>query len=734
MAHLGVLRALEENNIPIDYICGTSIGAIIGGLYASGYTIEEMEKIFLSNEFRSAVENRLESEYYYFYKQQQPTPEVFFISFDAKEKFKWHMPISVINPALMDYEFLEFFSSASLVSKGNFDSLMIPFFCVASDITNHKAKIFHSGNLDKCIRASMTFPVVFAPIMIDSIMLYDGGMYNNFPSKEMMNVFKPDVMIGVTITAKLPVPKEGDLLSVIQNVWMAEPDFNLGERGVLISPEVTDMSVLNFTPEAMQKAYYKGYEAGLAKVNEIRKLTSDSISIEELTAKRDSFKTKCNNIKLDSINITGVSNNQKEYLTKMMHKNRKDIDIAAFRTYYLNLSADKSIKNINATILQEDTLNILNIHLKTKQALTAKTGGYLSSNPSNYFFLGFDYNVLGRNPLLFKTNTFIGRYYSSFMFGARIDFPVQSRLYMEAELNINEWNYYKLKDFFFQYSQTNYLEQKDNNIILRFGLPIALKSKIIANIGYGKATDTYSTDDILRNMPTKDYTTFHNIDFGLSHYYYTLDNVQYPTDGTLNKIKFQYIYGHENYFPSPLSQETTPYSIQKRQWFQFFIKHKSYFQMTKNYSLGLTADIFYSFQQPFINYNSSLLQAGSYTPTIETLCSFYPEYHANQYAALGFENIFSLEYLLGIGMSLRLSAYAFLPISRLETVQNEQPLIKEALDKVFLIGSAALVMRTPLGPISFVASYHRRDDSSQPSFTASVNFGYLLSNNRNIER
>ncbi|MDR1005811.1 MAG: patatin-like phospholipase family protein [Bacteroidales bacterium] len=735
LAHLGVLRALEENNIPIDYICGTSIGAIIGGLYASGYTLDQMEEIFFSPAFRSAVLGKMENDYMYIYKQDNPTPDMFHLLLDTKEKLRWSIPMSVVSPTILDYEFLRFFYAASVVSDNDFDSLMVPFFCVSSDITNHKAHIFRSGALDRCIRSSMTFPIVFSPVRIDSLMFYDGGMYNNFPVKEMRNAFNPDVLIGVTITGKRPEPKEGDFMSIMYNVWMTEPDFNVGENGVLIAPDVTDMLMLNFTEEAMYSAYMKGYNAGLKKVEEIRKLVKDSVSEADIESKRSMFVAKRDKVKIESVKINGISKGQKNYMTKMMSQYADTFDIDKFETYYITLSESRNVRSVNANITRIDSSScMLNLDVQTKRAIKAKVGGFMSSNPSNYFFAGLDYNALSDVALLLRTNAYIGRFYSSFMFGGRIDLPIKSKLYLEADLNINRWNYYRLKDFFFQYSPTNYLEQEEDNVQMRIGLPLAVKSKLVANIGYGRTIDAYYDDESYRSASTKNHTFFHNMDIGITHTYYGLDDIQFPTSGTANIFNFQYIYGNEHYFPSPTNTYRSSSTIVPHQWIQLSMKHKSYFRLTKSYSLGFKADIFYSFQQPFLTYQSSLLQSGNFAPTFATLCSFYPEYHADQYMAVGGENVFSLDYLLGVGMSFRLSGYAYLPISRLKDVPSERPLHQKALDRIYFIADAALVIKTPFGPLSFAASYHQRDNISDPSFSFCVNFGYLLFNKTNISR
>jgi NTE family protein len=112
LAHLGVLRALEEANIPIDYICGTSMGAIVGGLYASGYSLDEISKLFYSDEFQYWVSGKVEEEYTYYYKKKKPSAKIFGFSLDVEDDFKLQIPTSVVDPVQMDYAFMEIFSGA----------------------------------------------------------------------------------------------------------------------------------------------------------------------------------------------------------------------------------------------------------------------------------------------------------------------------------------------------------------------------------------------------------------------------------------------------------------------------------------------------------------------------------------------------------------------------------------------------------------------------------------------
>ena len=157
-AHIGVIKALEENNIPIDYITGTSIGAIIGSLYAMGYSPEEMLELMLSKEFSYWQTGTVEEQYTYYFKEPYPTPEFAHFSIDMSDSLQIKasfLPQSLINPIQMNQAFMALFSQATAKAGWNFDNLFVPFRCVASDIYTKKPIIFKNGDLGDAVRASM---------------------------------------------------------------------------------------------------------------------------------------------------------------------------------------------------------------------------------------------------------------------------------------------------------------------------------------------------------------------------------------------------------------------------------------------------------------------------------------------------------------------------------------------------------------------------------------------------
>ena len=140
IAHIGIIQALEENNIPIDYVTGTSIGAIIGALYAMGYTPQEMLQLISSKEFQQCYANEIDEDNIYYIKKNDPTPELYSIKAQLGDSVTvvQALPLSLIDPTHMNLLIMELCAQATAASGGNFDKLFVPFRCVASDVYNKR--------------------------------------------------------------------------------------------------------------------------------------------------------------------------------------------------------------------------------------------------------------------------------------------------------------------------------------------------------------------------------------------------------------------------------------------------------------------------------------------------------------------------------------------------------------------------------------------------------------------
>ena len=185
LAHIGVIKALEENDIPIDYVSGTSIGSIVGMLYCIGYSPEEMIEVFKSQEFK----------YKYYIRDYIEDQRMLTVSIKKQDSLlKLILPSHLLNTSQMDLAFMRFTAAPNAKAHQDFNHLFRPFRCVASDVYNKRAKIFRSGDLGQSVRASMTYPFLFQCLEIDNVIYFDGGLYNNFPWNVLREDFHPDII------------------------------------------------------------------------------------------------------------------------------------------------------------------------------------------------------------------------------------------------------------------------------------------------------------------------------------------------------------------------------------------------------------------------------------------------------------------------------------------------------------------------------------------------------------
>ena len=178
VAHIGVLKVLEEAGIPIDYIAGTSMGAIVGGLYSIGYAPAEIDSMVSSLDWQMLLSDKVQRSNLSFPEKENSERYIISIPFGKEKKDRF------MSGVIKGQNLQNLFSSLTIGyhDSVDFNSFHIPFACVALDIVDGKEKVFHEGSLPTSMRASMAIPAVFTPVRLDSMVLVDGGLCNNYPA------------------------------------------------------------------------------------------------------------------------------------------------------------------------------------------------------------------------------------------------------------------------------------------------------------------------------------------------------------------------------------------------------------------------------------------------------------------------------------------------------------------------------------------------------------------------
>ena len=281
-AHVGVLKYLEENNIPIDYIAGTSMGAIIGGLYAIGYSADDLEQMINSQDWPFVMSGQVNRDNITYENREYQDRVLLSVPFGIHpiKDFSAGIESSILPMGLIgDQHITNLFSKYTVGYQDSldFNKMPIPYACVAVDLDTKQEVVFHSGVLAKAMRASMSIPGVFAPVRMGEDVFVDGGVKNNFPvdvAKEM----GADIIIGSLLgyedphekaTYNTPLDVASKMLDMITGQKIEE---GVAVTDILISPSVVGYNALSFDSESLKVLMQNGYDAAVRKKTEIEEL------------------------------------------------------------------------------------------------------------------------------------------------------------------------------------------------------------------------------------------------------------------------------------------------------------------------------------------------------------------------------------------------------------------------------------------------------------------------------
>jgi len=306
LAHIGVLKVLEEQGVQVDYITGTSMGAIVGGLYASGYTASELDSIFSSIDATALIRDYIPRISKSFYEKKNDEIYALTLPFD---KFKIGLP-KAFSRGMYNYNLMNRLL-AHVRHVRDFNDLNIPFLCVATNIETGKPVLIDSGYLPQAILASGAFPSLFAPVLIDDKHLIDGGIVNNYPIEEL-KALGADIVIGVDVQDGLKdidaISGAADVLLQISNYSTINQMKNkIGETDIYIKPDISGYTVVSF--EEGKAIIQRGVTAAEAKLDEIKKIGGKKDVLQKQFVPKYTDK-----IYVNSIDINGLTRYTQRYV------------------------------------------------------------------------------------------------------------------------------------------------------------------------------------------------------------------------------------------------------------------------------------------------------------------------------------------------------------------------------------------------------------------------------------
>lgn len=283
VSHIGVLKVLEEAGIPIDYIAGTSMGAIVGGLYAIGYSATEIDSMVASQDWQLLLSDRVKRDNLTFPEKENSERYVISLPFGIEKKDR------LVGGMIKGQNLQNLFSNLTIGyhDSVDFNSFPIPFACVAVNLVDGKDFVFRKGSLPIAMRASMTIPAAFTPVKLDSMVLVDGGLNNNYPA-DVVKTMGADIVIGVDLgTSDLKnLQHLNSTIGVVGQIvalhGYEKYVHNTEITDLLIRPNTSPYNSASFTTAALDTLIMRGEEAARKQWNELltlkEKIGNDSIS------------------------------------------------------------------------------------------------------------------------------------------------------------------------------------------------------------------------------------------------------------------------------------------------------------------------------------------------------------------------------------------------------------------------------------------------------------------------
>ena len=731
LTHIGIIRALEENNIPIDYITGTSMGAIVGSLYAMGYSPDDMEALLKSEDFKRWYSGEVEEKYMYYFKKDLPTPDFLNIrlsfrdSLNTKPQF---LPTSVVDPIQMNLVFIDLYARATASCGGDFDKLFVPFRCIASDVYNKKQLVMRKGDLGDAVRASMSFPFMFKPIEIDNVLAYDGGIYNNFPTDVMRNDFHPDIIIGSVVAANPTKPKENDLMSQIENMVMQKTDYSVPESdGILMTFKYDDVNLMDF--QRIDELHDIGYNRTMSMMDSIKSRIHRRVNYDNIRLRRLVYKSNYPELRFKNILISGANAQQQAYIKKEFHaSDEKEFTYEDVKRGYFRLLSGNMISEIipHAVFNPEDDTYDLHLKVKLEDNLSVRIGGNVSTTSSNQIYLGVSYQNLNYNAKEFTLDGQLGKVYNNIQLMGKIDFATTIPTSYRLIASISTFDYFKKEKLFSKKDKPAFNQKDERFVKLKAGLPFLSSKRAEFGIGIAKIQDRYFQKSVIDFDKDKydksEYTFFGgSISFNGS----TLNTRQFPTQGSHEELVAQIYTGKERFYPGE-NTDNKKLNEERHSWLQLSYMKEKYHRMSKNWTLGWYLKALYSSRNFSENYTATMMQAGEFAPTAHGQLMYNEAFRANQYVGVGIRPIYRLSQMFHV----RGEFYGFMPIFPIERNSINKAYYGKAFSRFEYLGELSIVCQLPFGAISAYVNHY---SSPKREWNVGLTLGWQLFNYRFFE-
>lgn len=449
MAHIKALKVIEEAGIPIDYIAGTSMGAIVGGLYAIGYTPEQLDSMVRKQDWTFLLSDRIKRSAMSLTDRERSEKYTVSIPFTKTPKD------AATGGIMKGQNLANLFSDLTVGYHDSidFNKLPIPFACVAANVVNGEQIVFYDGILSTAMRASMAIPGVFTPVRQDSMVLVDGGIVNNYPA-DVVKAMGADIIIGVDVQNAL---KKADKLNSVPDILgqivditcQSNHEKNVDLTDTYIRVNVDGYSSASFTPAAIDTLMRRGEEAAKDQWSSLLALKKKIGIAEDYTPKQHGPYSSLSNARtvyVTDISFSGVEVDDKKWLMKKCKlEENSDISTQQIEQALYQLRGSQSYSSASYTLKETPEGYHLNFLLQEKYERRINLGIRFDSEEIASLLVNATADLKTRIPSRLALTGRLGKRYA-----ARIDYtlePMQQR----------NFNF----SYMFQYNDINIYEEGD---------------------------------------------------------------------------------------------------------------------------------------------------------------------------------------------------------------------------------------------------------------------------------
>jgi NTE family protein len=528
VAHIGALKVIREAGIPIDYIAGTSMGSIVGGLSAIGYSPEQLDSIVKAQNWTYLLSDKSKRSDQSM--EQRHISDTYIVSVSLNEKLKAKGAGGVIKGINLGNLFQDL--TIGYHDYANFDSLPIPFACVAENVVDGNIVVFRSGVLSTAMRSSMAIPGVFTPVRLDNMVLIDGGMTDNYPV-DVAREMGADIVIGVDVQNDLrPADKltgTTDILNQLINLTGLEMyKENVAKTDLYIKVDVEGYSSASFNATALDTLTMRGEEAAHSMWTDLVELKhrigvdSDYMATyPEIHLKR----IEDQRINIGEITFSGVEDPDREWLLRKCKLSETDSVISKeqLNNAITTLRGSQAYAGVNYKLTRTDNNRYnLDFMLEEKKEKYVRLGVRFDSEEIASTIINAGLRLKTRMPSSASVTGRLGKRYM-----ARLDYtlePAQSRTFNFA--------------YQFEYNDINIYDQgvKSYNTTYKYQLgEFSFSDLWFRNLRFslGARFEYFKYKDMLydTSMQTGFIKPEHLLSYFGSIYYNSTDNYYFPTRG-----------------------------------------------------------------------------------------------------------------------------------------------------------------------------------------------------------